>query len=312
MNRGRLITLGASLAALLAAILWGVNYIFQQQGAYLVDPFLFSTTRMLLGAAVLIPTVYIRNYNKSGKIRFWNVGDNKKETYKAGAVLGVLMVAMIVFQQIGVAQTTVGKAGFIVSLNVVLVPILSMFLGKKVKLYQWISIAGAMVGVSLLTLSGIEGPSVGDLLMFGAAISVAISIMVTGSIGTKVDTYQLMSVRFVIGGTITLLLSLVTKENISVKVLKNAMVPILFAGVIGTGITFTLQGLALRVLDDVTTAVIMSLESVFAALSGWIVLGDVLSPKEILGCVLVFASTVGMQVYSEIRLARGLEKRDLT
>lgn len=297
----------ASLAILVAVILWGVTYIFQQDAGKTVDPFLFSSTRMLFGAVIVLPVVFIKNFIKHKKFRFWNPGDNKRETIKGGIILGVFMVLMIASQQWGVAHTTIGKAGFIVSSNVVIVPLLSMFLGQKVRLYQWISIAGAIFGISLLTLTGEGGVNIGDFYMLIAAFTVSISIIITGRFAHLVDVFQLTSIRFIIGGLISLLLAFILGENISMDILKDSLGALMFAGFLGTGVTFTLQALGLTVLDNVSATVIMSLESVFATLSGWIFLDETLTPKELLGCGLVLASTMGMQLYSEFRIQKGID-----
>ena len=290
----------SALGLLLATVFWGINYVAQQNGSQYMDPFTFNTTRMIIGAFVVLPIILMKNYKETKKISFFKGEEDKRETIRGGLICGVILVMGITSQQAGIRLTSVGKAGFLSSLSVMVVPLIGMAMGKKVELYQWIGIVFAIIGVGLISLNQVSGINTGDIFMLMSSFFIAFHILSAGFFNKKVDSFQFSFLRFFFGGILCLTLALIF-EDINFSQMKNALPAILFSGVIGSGIAFTLMAVSQTYLDSITTSIIMSLESVFAALSGWLILGQVLTSRELLGCVIVFLAVLGMQIYGEIK-----------
>lgn len=294
----------SALSLLLATILWGLNYIAQQEGSKFMGPFTFNTTRMFIGAAVVLPILLMRNYIETKDLSFYRPRDNRKKTLQGGIICAFVLVGGISSQQAGIGLTTVGKAGFLSSLSVIIVPLIGVLRGKRVELYQWVGIIMALIGVGLISLNQVTGINTGDLFMLLSACFIALHILFAGHFNKVVDSFQFSFLRFFFAGFICLSLALLF-EDIDLGLMKNALPAILFSGIIGSGIAFTLMALSQRHLSNITTSIIMSLESVFAALSGWLILDQVLTPRELLGCLVVFAAVLGMQIYGEVKARRG-------
>lgn len=290
----------SALALLLATFLWGINYVSQQTGSRFLGPFTFNMFRMLIGAAFLFPVVLVRNYRLNGKVSFWKYGDNIKETLKGGFICGVILVVGITCQQAGIKFTSVGKAGFLSSLSVMFVPLISIFLGKKVKLYQWVGIFLSIIGVALLSLNEVSRINIGDVLMLGTALFIAFHIMSAGYFNKRVDSFQFSFFRFLNAGFVCVVF-VILFENVTWEAIKLAWLPILFSGVFGSAFAFTLMAISQRNLDNIATSLIMSLESVFSVLSGWVLLKQGLTVREAIGCVVVFAAVLGMQLYGDYK-----------
>ena len=297
----------SALALLLATVFWGLNYIAQQEGSKYMGPFTFNMTRMIIGGMVVFPIILLRNYKETKSFSFFRNKDDIRETIRGGIVCGVVLVMGITCQQVGIKLTSVGKAGFLSSLSVMIVPLIGIARGKKVKLYQWVGIIFAVIGVGLISLNQVEGINTGDIFMLMSAFCIALHILTAGFFNKKVDSFQFSFFRFLFGGLICLTVSMLF-EDINLDQMRIALPAILFSGIVGSGIAFTLMATSQRYLDNITTSIIMSLESVFAALSGWLILGQILTPRETLGCIIVFFAVVGMQVYGELKERRKIKK----
>lgn len=287
------------IGLLTAVIIWGLNYIAQSQGAKNMGPFTFNFFRMSIGSLVITPAVLYRNYKKKGKFSFWSEDDDIKSTIKGGVICGSFLLLGLSTQQMGLRYTSIGKAGFLSTMSVIVVPLIGLALGKKVKLYQWVGIFLAVIGIGFLSLRDVSGIELGDLLLISTSFFIALHVIASGYYNKKVDSYQLSVMRF-IWGSIVCLVFILLFEDINIEGIKNSIPSILFSGIVASGIAFALMAVSQRSLDNVTTSVIMSLESVFAALSGWIILGQRMSTREIIGSIIVFTAVMGMQVYGEL------------
>lgn len=257
-----------------ATMIWGITFIAQSEGAKHIEPFFFNAARFWIGALVILPISYLRSKKDTGKATFWVASDNKMITIKGAFFDSIAIFLGVSLQQIGIAYTTPGKAAFLVSLSIVFVPIIGMFLGEKIKSLQWVGVFTAVVGVSLISLNEQLQINVGDFMMIGSAFFLAINTIVSGYYNKTVESLKYTLIRFVFAAIICTIISFLT-ETTNLEMVKNALPSILFAGIISSGVGYTLQSIAQINLDDLTTALILSLESVFGAVFAWILLGQV-------------------------------------
>lgn len=290
----------------LAAFIWGVAFVAQSVGMEYVGPFTFNAVRFLIGGVVLIPCIAFLGKNHKGKKE--DRGDieaeeqTKKQTKNSrrtgvigGICCGIALFAGSSLQQIGIVYTTVGKAGFITALYIVIVPVLGIFVKKKAGWTVWLSVLIATVGMYLLCMT--EGFHVGkgDVYLFLCAISFSFHILVIDYFSPKADGVFISCIQFFTAGTLAFFVMLLTEQP-SVASILAAWMPVAYAGVMSCGVAYTLQVVGQQNTDPAVAALILSLESVFSLLAGWVILGQKLSPKELFGCVLVFCAILLAQV----------------
>ena len=249
-----------------------------------MGPFTFNGVRFALGAIALIPFLGI-----GGRRLPW-----RKVIYP-GTLAGLFIFLGVSFQQVGLLYTSAGKAGFITGLYVILVPILGLIVGKRTSLPVWAGAALASVGMYFLSIQGKVTVNRGDLLVLAGALFWAIQIHIIGKFSPKLPPIKLAMVEFWTVSLFSLGMALLA-EKISIQGILHGWAPILYAGIFSSGIAYTIQVVAQRKAPPSPAAVIMSLESVFAALGGWIFLGEVLTAKETLGCLLMFGGMVLAQL----------------
>lgn len=285
----------ANLILLLVSLIWGSAFVAQSSGMDYVGPYTYNMTRNVLAFAFLVPVIWCmerRGKNKSVSA----VLRPNRQTVLGGIGCGVALAVASTFQQLGITMTTAGKAGFITALYIILVPILGVFIGKKIPRIIWLCVALAILGFYLLCVKEDFSVSRGDVLVLICALCFSIHIMVIDHFTSKdVDGVKMSCIQFLVAA---ILLSpfMVILEHPSMKAILSAWVTIGYAGILSSGVGYTLQIVAQRDTDPTTATLIMSLESVFAALSGWVILNEVLLPKEILGCILVFAAVILAQI----------------
>jgi drug/metabolite transporter (DMT)-like permease len=215
-----------------------------------------------------------------------------------GAILaGLALFGGATFQQIGIIYTTAGKAGFITGLYVIIVPILGMFWGQKTGVGTWLGAILATVGLYLLSITGVLAVNLGDGLVLVSALFWAIHVHIIGYFSPKVDPIKLASLQFAVCSVLSLLVSLIIETN-TWHSIAAAAIPILYAGLASTGIAYTLQVVAQRVIPPSHAAIILSLEAVFAAIGGWLLLAEGLSFRGFLGCALMLAGMVVSQLHA--------------
>lgn len=293
-------TLRADALLLLTAAIWGFAFVAQRVGMEHVGPFTFNGIRFALGSLSLLPLEIARRRRaaSSGRDRFRGPG-----AWTGGLVAGLVLFAGASFQQVGIVYTTAGKAGFITGLYVVLVPLLASFWRHRVGPGGWSGAGLAAAGLYLLSVRGGLRVDPGDALVLAGAVFWAAHVLVIAHWSRRVDPVELALRQFAVCSV----LSLATAgalETTTVERVLDAGIPILYGGLLSVGIAYTLQVIAQRDAQPTVAAILMSLEAVFAALGGWIVLDETLSLRAALGCALMLAGVLASQ------LGRGAEPVD--
>lgn len=288
-------SLKGSLMLLLTSLIWGTAFVAQSEGMNYVEPFTYNAVRTLLGGIVLIPVIMLFRFldKRSGKEK---AEYSLKNTVIGGICCGVVLCVASSFQQAGIAQTTAGKAGFVTALYIVIVPLIGIFLHRKMPLKMWLFIAIALVGFWLLCIKQDTGISSGDLLVFFGAIAFAVHITVIDHFNEKNTDGVLMScIQFFTAGFLMLICMFIFEKPVIANI-TAAGGTILYAGIMSCGVAYTLQILGQKHTNPTLSTMLMSLESVFAALSGWLILDEKLSIKEFFGCVLIFSEVILAQL----------------
>lgn len=290
--------LKGSALLLLTAFIWGVAFVAQSVGMDYVGPFTFISVRFLIGGVVLLPFIWFRD--RGGQKSLLTGADRNdrgavKQLLLGGLVCGLALVTGASFQQIGIVHTTVGKAGFVSALYIVFVPILGIFLKKIPGVKIWISVALSAVGLYLLCMTEGFRLSTGDAYVFICAVTYAVHILVVDHFTKKVEPVRLSCAQFFVCGGISFVLMMIY-ETPSWQALLDAAVPLLYAGVLSSGVAFTLQVVAQKDTNPTVASLLMSLESVFSVLAGWVLLQEALSGREIWGCVLMFGAIILSQL----------------
>jgi drug/metabolite transporter (DMT)-like permease len=280
---------------LLAAFIWGSAFVAQSVGMDYVEPFTFNCTRSLIGGLVLIPASLLLDRLKSPEERELAAKQDKRTLLIAGLCCGVILCMATNAQQVGMQYTSVGKAGFITALYIVIVPVLGLFFRRRSGLKIWISVCIALVGFYFLCL--VDGLTLerGDGYILCCALLFSCHILVIDHFSPLVDGVKLSCLQFLTSGVISGVLMFLT-ESPDLHNIWAAIVPILYAGVLSSGVAYTLQILGQKNFNPTVATLIMSLESVFSALTGWLVLHQTLSARELLGCVLIFAAVILAQL----------------
>lgn len=283
---------------LATALIWGLAFVAQSDGMNYVGPFTYNATRTLLGGFVLIPVIaLLKALDKHGKS---DEAPQKKAplrtTIIGGICCGIVFFIAGSLQQIGITMTTVGKAGFITALYIVIVPLIGVILYRKTSLKIWLCAAVAVAGFYLLCINEGFSVSSGDLLVLLCAVFFAVHITVIDRFNAKNTDGTLMScIQFFTAG-IMMLVCMFIFEKPDIDAIMAAWLPILYGGVMSCGVAYTLQILGQRHTEPTVATLIMSLESVFAALFGWLLLHETLSLKELAGCALVFVAVIFAQI----------------
>lgn len=287
--------LRANLLLLLTAMIWGAAFVAQSVSMDYIGPFTFLCSRSLLGGVVLLPVIAVMG--KGEKQGTGQKPDNRKLLLIGGICCGVMLFIGSAFQQIGIQYTTAGKAGFITAMYMVLVPICGLFFGKRPSGKTWGAVAVALAGMYLLCLygSGIESLSRGDLLEMLCALGFTAHILVIDYFSPKVDGVKMSCVQFFVCGILAGIFMLIL-ETPSWDSLRAAALPIAYAGILSSGVGYTLQIVAQKDTQPTVASLLMSLESVFSLIFGWILLKESMSGVELLGCGLMFAAIVWVQL----------------
>lgn len=281
---------------LLTSIIWGISFIAQSKGVELISPVAFNGIRTMLGAVVLLPLIAFRN-RKSENRQYC-----KKDLITGGILCGILLCAATTLQTAGMIYTSPGKSGFITALYMVLVPIIGIFIGKKTRPIIWISVAVAVIGLYLMCIDASLSINIGDVLTFFCAIVFAGHIMVIDYFSPKVDGVKLAFLQFFVCGALSLLWMFIFEEP-EIQPILDCWVAIGYSGIFSCGVAYTLQIVGQKYTDPTSASILMSLESVFAALStailvalGWNLTGGALNAREILGCALMFIAIILVQL----------------
>ena len=286
-----------SLLLLLTAIIWGTSFVAQSVAMDYIKPFTFNGIRFTIGGIILLPFIALLERKKRKEPE--NNAETKQERKQllvGGICCGVLLMIASTFQQFGVTGTSVGKAAFITALYIVLVPLFGIFFHKKAGMQLWISVAVAILGLYLLCIKEDSFSVNGyDLVLLFCAITFALHILCVDYFSPKVDSVKLSCIQFFVCGGLSLVGMIITERPNMAEILA-AYQPILYAGVMSCGVAYTLQVVGQKDLNPVIASLIMSLESVVSALSGWLILGQILTGRETIGCVVMFLAIILAQV----------------
>jgi drug/metabolite transporter (DMT)-like permease len=280
---------------LLSATIWGFAFVAQRMGMDHVGPFTFNGVRFLLGALVLIPLIQ-RNYRRQGRE---GAGDDKghaKRLILYGSLAGMALFGGASLQQVGLVYTTAGKAGFITGLYVVIVPIMGLLWGQRTNAGTWMGALLAAVGLYLLSVTENFTIGFGDLLELVGAVLWACHIHLIGWLSPRTDSLQLAFVQFMMCAVASLVTAAAV-ETAGVADLAAAALPIIYGGAFSVGIAYTLQVVAQRRAHPAHAAILLSLESVFAAVGGWLILGEMMSGRAMAGCALMFMGMLLSQLF---------------
>ncbi len=305
MNRK---ALRGSLLLLFGAVIWGAAFAAQRMGMDHVGPFTFSGVRMLLAGLVMIPVAAAAGRKVPEK-----TAEDRKRQRTGGLICGILLFTATSLQQIGLVDTAAGKAGFITALYVVLVPVAGLLLfrqnpGRLV----WIGVVLAVAALWLLCVPP-EGYVVetGDLLLVGCAVCFTAQILCVDRFAPRVDGVTLARDEFLVTGALSMVIALLTEE-IRMEGLLAAAIPILYAGILSGAVGYTLQIIGQRDVNPTIASLLMCLESVFAVLTGALLLGERMTGREAAGCVLMFTAVILAQLSTAVRGKRAGRKKEIT
>ncbi len=308
--------LRSDLLLLLTAAIWGFAFVGQRLGMGHVGPFAFNATRFLIGALVLLPLMAVFRRSAHPKTRTASTAapstsedadsatrhpppaTRHPSVLPGGLLVGALLFAAATLQQMGIVFTTAGKAGFITSLYVVIVPLLGLALGHRIPRATWLGALLAAVGLYFLTMRpGELRMAPGDLLVLVGALLWAVHMLLLGRLSPGRDPVRLAFVQFLACAALSGLAALLF-ETTTAAGLRAALLPILYTGVLSVGVGYTLQVAGQRHAPPADTAIILSLEAVFAVLAGRLLLGEQLTVRALVGCGLMLAGIVISQVTS--------------
>ena len=275
----------------LTALIWGVAFIAQSVGMDYVGPLTFTFCRSLLGTAALIPVSVLAGKKPVGRL----LGFGDKTLLRAGLLSGLFLCFATILQQIGIQYTTAGKTAFITALYILFAPLVGLFLGKRTGGAVWIGVALGAAGMYLLCMTGESGIGRGDLLSLGCSILFTGQILVIDRYSPRVDCLKMSCLQFAVC-TVISGVGMLIFEQPRIDAIGAAVWPILYAGILSSAVAYTLQIIGQKYADVTPATLTMSLESVFAALAGWLLLRESMTGWEIAGCVLIFAAIVIAQL----------------
>ena len=282
---------------LVASFFWGTTFVAQSLGAEYVGAGTYLALRTYIGIIFLLPFVLYRDKKdiKDSGLGTQELQDKRsreKQAFIKGGMLAGFFIFLASFaQQYGIAYTSVAKAGFLTTLYVVFVPVISLLFGRRFDNKIWISIALSVIGMYLLCMNGSFYLEIGDALMILSALGFSVQILAVSRYSKRIDPVKLTLAQFIVEAMLATIVMLVL-ERPDLSSIHSALPAILYAGIFSSGIAYTLQSLGQKNLNPAIASIAMCLESVFGTLSGWIVLGQKLSLREATGCILMFVAIV--------------------
>jgi len=292
----------ANLMMLLAASIWGFAFVAQRLGMETMGPHWFNSLRFFIGVVALTPVVIWMDRTQA-KSSIEGPKSSTKSLLMGGAVAGLLLFIGATFQQVGLQYTTAGKAGFITGMYIFFVPLIGLFFRMKTGLGTWLGAAIALWGLYLLSINEDFTLSKGDTLQLICAVAFAGHVLMIGYLASRMDTVKLSLVQFFVAGLLAMILALYF-EQLTWGMIKSTAVPLLFAGVMSTGIAYTLQTIAQQHAHPSHAAIILSSEGVFAVIGGFLLLNEVLPAQGLLGCGLILAGMLMSQLMPRLTWPR--------
>lgn len=288
----------ADLLLLITAAIWGFAFVAQRMGMDSMGPFTFNAIRFSLGALILLPLSLIQT-RRGNHHRLKSVFKNYRWPI---VVTGLILFGGASLQQIGLVGTTAGKAGFITGLYVILVPLLALFWGSQTHIAHWAGAVLAVVGLYLLSVKTGFQLSPYDLVVFAGAFVWAGHVHLIDRYSDKVGPIQLSIFQFAICGVLSAIAA-VLFENVTAAGIADGLWPLLYGGFLSVGLAYTLQVVAQRNANPSHAVIILSLEGAFAALGGWLVLNEILTPRDLLGSVLILGGMLISQIFGKDKLS---------
>lgn len=302
MNR----RLKGSLQMTITALIWGTTFVAQSVAMDNIGPWTFNCLRNILGTLVLIPIIiFIEKIETKKNLELVKTDitpdrslkrpEVLKRTLLGGLCSGVFLASASLFQQYGLIETSVGKAGFITALYIIIVPFISIFLKKKIGINEWLGAFIAVAGFYIMSIQGKPTINRGDLILLVCAFLFSLQILVIDHFVDSVNAVAMSCVQFFVSMVISSF-GMFIIEHPAIAAIRTAAIPILWAGIMSSGIAYTLQIVGQKNLEPTLASLIMSLESVFSAIAGYFILKQVLSTKELIGCALVFFAVILAQI----------------
>lgn len=289
----------SNLLLLMTAIIWGSAFIAQSKGADVIGPFTFNTVRYALAVVALLPVIYIfsRKRNSENTVDQGIPKANGTKTLIIGGIAtGIALFTASSLQQYAMAFTTAAKAGFITTLYVILVPIVGIFLKKKIRPIIWFCALLAVIGLYLLSIKpGTFSISRGDFFVLLCALAFTGHILIIDYFSPKTDGVKLSCIQFAVVSIASFVAMMMTETFVLSEVL-DAIIPLLYTGVLSSSVGYTCQIIAQKKADPVISSLILSLESVFAAIFGALILHESMSGREITGCAIMFVAIIIAQL----------------
>ncbi|ALG67608.1 DMT family transporter [Beggiatoa leptomitoformis] len=296
--------LQATFLLLLASFIWGTTFVAQRISMGHIGPFMFTALRFALGGLLLMPVfLFLRARQPIASV----VAIDKRMALLGGGCLGILLFSAATIQQVSLIYTAAGKAGFITGLYVILVPLLGLVWRQYPDLGTWVGSMLAVMGLYLLSVGTDFSLAYGDFLVLISTIFWALHVLAIAWFVQKVDALLLAITQFLVCALLSFLVAVVV-ETITLQSMMNAGIPILYGGLLSVGIAYTLQIIGQRHLHPTSAALIMSTETIFAALAGWLILGETFSERGIIGCILMLTGIILSQLqitYSRLQRCYG-------
>ena len=280
-----------NILLLITAMIWGAAFVFQRVGMESIGPAAFTSARMCLAALTAGTALFFLG----GKKPEADKRGTGRDTVLGGICCGLFLAAASLLQQYGIVTTTAGKAGFITALYILMVPIFSVVLRKRIRPIIWPCAAGAVCGLYLLCIKGGFQLQRSDLYVLACAAVYAVHILIIDRISPHVDGIKLSCLQFLVSGVFSGV-GMLLFEEVNAELLKGAAVSIAYSGIMSSGVAYTLQILGQQRTEPTLASMLMSLESVFALLTGFLVLREVPTLREGLGCLIMFAAIIVAQL----------------
>lgn len=280
---------------ILTAFIWGTAFVAQSVGMDYLGPFTFNGVRSFIGGAALLPCIFLLERFNERNSSAAPVKGSRKDLIAGGTLCGLLLFAASSLQQLGIQYTTAGKAGFITAFYIVIVPVLGIFLRKKTGIKVWTAVLIALTGLYFLCITETFTIGKGDVLLFFGALIFSVHILVIDYYSPRVEGVKMACIQFFVCGAASLV-PMFALETPKAADMAEGWLPLLYAGVLSCGVAYTLQIIGQKNVNPAIASLILSLESCFSVLAGWIILGETLSVRESVGCVLMFAAIILAQL----------------
>lgn len=277
----------ANLLLILTAMIWGFSFVALVVGMKDMGPFVYNGICFLLGGSSLVPVILI-----TGR----KINNNFLKVLKSGVVCGIFLFLASTFQKLGARGSTAGKIAFITSTYMIIVPIITFIKSRKANNRICISIFLSLIGLYLLCINDKFILSKSDVFLFISAFFFATHVLAVDKHSKGNDPIVLSSIQFFVNGILSIILSFIAKETVNLTMIYNAIIPVLYGGIMSVGIAFTLQVVAQKDAKPENAGILMSLESVFASIGGLIILGEKMQPKGYIGCLLILIGVIILQI----------------